>query len=141
MRIFIVFTGIILALFSCSNGTVYPEAPFDGSRVLIDISELQDRVPVFYSFRHEGMDINYIILRIGNDVQSYFDACAECHPEKKGFRYEDGRLICNLCSVGYSIRKFREGEGTCYPLKLKGKLINNIYEIEKEDIVAGGKFF
>ena len=80
-------------------------------------------------------------MKTDNDIQSYFDACAKCYPEKKGFRFEDKSLVCNLCNVGYSLHTFKEGSGSCYPFKLEGLLKDNIYEIDKESIIEGERYY
>lgn len=141
MQKIIVLTGIILILSACSNGHVYQEAPFNDSKLIIDTNILEEGIPVFYTLRHNGRHINYFILKTGNDVQSYFDACAKCYPQKKGFRYEDRGLVCNLCNVRHSIHTLKEGEGSCYPMKLKGILKGNVYEIDKDQVIKGEKFF
>lgn len=128
-------------MLACSKGHVYQEAPFAGLKVTIDTTVLKEGIPVFYTFRYDGRNINYIILKTGNDIQSYFDACAECYPRKKGFRYENGSLVCNVCNVGHSIYTLKEGIGSCYPIKLKGILIGNIYEIDKDKIIEGKGYF
>ena len=141
MRRTTILIGIVFILFACSNGHVYEEAPFNGSKVIIDANMLKEGVPVFYTLRHNGRHINYIVMKTDNDIQSYFDACAECYPEKKGFRHEDGSLVCNLCNVGYSLHTFKEGKGSCYPFKLEGILKDNVYEIDKDTIIKGKRYF
>jgi uncharacterized membrane protein len=141
MRKITVLIGTLFILFTCSKAADYPEAPFDGSNVTIDIRMLKDGIPVFYTFKHGGEKINYIILRIGDDIQAYYDACAECYPRKRGFRYEDGSLICNVCNVEHAMHTLKEGKGSCYPFKLAGQIRGNVYEIDKDTIIQGKKYF
>lgn len=132
---------IVFLLFACTKKSAYPEALFDGSKVIIDISLLREGIPVFYSFRYDSKSIDYFVIKIDNDIQSYFDACAECYPRKQGYRYEDGRVVCNACDVGYPIYTLKEGIGSCYPIKLKGRLRGNIYEIDIDKIIEGKRYF
>ena len=47
MRRTTLLTGIVFILFACSNGRIYQEAPFNGSKVIIDANMLKEGIPVF----------------------------------------------------------------------------------------------
>ncbi len=134
---------VLLAMFffSCSKMPVYPQAPFDGVGVRIDLKELQEKKPVFYTF-YDGKDrINYFVLKLDGSYQSYFDACAKCYHKKMGYRLTDNRLVCRACDVNYSLHDLKEGIGSCYPIKLEGRVDGDVYVIGKRAIVGGGKYF
>ena len=133
-----ILLGILLILSVCSKGHVYQNAPFDGQKVTIDIGKLKDDTPVFYTF--EGID--FFIIKTGNTVDAYFDACKECYIHRKGFRYEEGRLICNYCNVLHPISTLKEnGQGRCHPIRLRGEIKGQIYEIDRDELLNGSKYF
>ena len=141
MRHILLFIGIALILSHCSQEHKHQKAPYDGSKVQINGSLLKEGVPVFYSFQDGKERIHFFVLKIKSEIHSYFDACRECYRNKLGFRYEDGKLICNACNELYSIYNLKDGLGGCYPIKLKGTLNGTIYEIDKESLMKGKKYF
>jgi len=133
---------LCLVLCSCARKPVYPVAPFERGSVRIELSALSEKKPVFYTFR-EGKEkgINFFVLKLNGEVQSYFDACAKCYPKKKGYRQAGDRLDCRACDVTYSVYDLKEGIGSCYPIRLKGRIEAGSYVIDREDLLQGGKYF
>lgn len=128
-------------LFSCTRKPVYPEASSNPSGVVISLGSLQERKPVFYTFFEGKKGINYFVVKLNNSVESYFDACAKCYPKTLGYRFEGDRLSCRACDIKYPLENLKDGMGSCYPIKLPGKMETGFYFINKKDILAGGKYF
>lgn len=141
MKIITLLLGTSVILFGCSEEHKHQPAPFDGSKVLIDSNHLREEIPVFYSFHDGKVTIHFFVLKIKNEIHSYFDACNKCYRNKLGYRYVDGSLICNACSESYSIFNLKDGLGGCYPIKLEGTLSGSMYEIERESLIKGKKYF
>ncbi|HSB31888.1 MAG TPA: Fe-S-containing protein [Candidatus Sulfobium mesophilum] len=133
----------ILALFffSCSKMPVYPQAPFDGVGVRVALKELQEKEPVFYTFFDGKNSINYFVLKLDGSYQSYFDACAKCYHKKMGYRLAGNRVVCRACDVNYSLHDLKEGIGSCYPIRLEGRVDGDVYVIDRKAILGGGKYF
>ncbi|MDA8432709.1 MAG: Fe-S-containing protein [Nitrospiraceae bacterium] len=126
---------------SCARKPAYPEARLDGQDVRIVLSGLREKTPEFFTFRAGDTAINYFVVKVGGDVQSYFDACAKCYPKKLGYRLERGRLVCRACDVHYGIEDLKDGIGSCYPIRLPGRIDGTAYVISRNDILAGGRYF
>jgi uncharacterized membrane protein len=131
---------LALVLLACMRVPSYPEAPQKGNSVIIDLAKLQEAKPVFFTFTHKGKRINFLVLRISGEIQSYFDACAKCYPKKLGYRLVDGRLQCMACGEQYPLDELR-GVGSCYPLPLEGKVVGDGYAIRIEDVLKGKRYF
>lgn len=134
---------ILLSLFfvSCSKQTPYPEAARTASDVVIDVKTLGPEVPQFFTYRHQGKNINFFVVKIGDNVFSYLDACAKCYASKRGYGFQSGYLVCKACNVRYSISEIEKGFGSCFPLRLPGRLQGDkclipLLELEK----ASNKF-
>ncbi len=140
VRIFLVLMIPFLTL-SCSNRKGYTPAPYDGSRATIDVSGLPERDPAFYSVTIENTRVDFFLIRIGDDVRSYFDACKQCYRKRLGFRYENGRMVCKYCNVSYPIEDLKTGLGGCYPIRLKGSRQNGTFTITKEAFESGLQYF
>ncbi len=133
----------LLALFfcSCSKMPVYPQAPSDNAGVRIALKELQEEKPVFYTFYDGKKRINYFVLKFDGSYQSYFDACAKCYHKKMGYMLTGSRVVCRACDVNYSLNDLKEGIGSCYPIKLEGRVDGGVYVIDRKAILAGLKYF
>jgi uncharacterized membrane protein len=134
---------IIMALFvyGCAKMPVYPQAPSDGTGVKIALKELREKKPVFYTFHAGKNDINYFVVKLDGYYQSYFDACGKCYRKKGGYLPEGDRVVCRTCDVTYSISDLKEGIGSCYPIKLEGRVEGDFYIIDNKAILAGGRYF
>jgi len=131
----------ILMLTSCAKKPIYPEAPVSGEAIMIDIKTLKETPPVFYSFRYKDKRIDFFVVKVNDEVQSYFDACAKCYPEKLGYRHDKQYIVCKKCDVRYSIESLKIGIGSCYPIILKGKTEGDKYIIDKKSVIEGEKYF
>ncbi len=139
----IAFMIIVAALcFSgCAKMPVYPEAPFDGAGVKIPLNKFEEKKPVFFTFNNGKNKINYFVVKTDGSYQAYFDACARCYRKRRGYRLDGSRVICRACDVNYSVDDLKVGIGSCYPIKLEGRAEGDVFVINKEAILAGGKYF
>lgn len=147
MRQFIIYRGAwvllipCLLLTSCAKKPAYPDAPLSGETITIDTKSLKESSPVLYSLRHNGKRIDFFVVKMNGDIQSYFDACAKCYPEKLGYRVDGKYVVCKKCDIRYSIESLKTGIGSCYPIALKGKTEGDKYIIDKKAVIEGEKFF
>ena len=132
---------IVLLLSACSKKPAYPEAPFDGSSIRIRLPALPEKKPVFFTFFSDKVGINFFILKRNGNIESYFDACGKCFPRKLGFRHADDHVVCTACDVSYRLDDLKDGMGSCYPIKLKGRVEGKTFVIDKKDVLEGERFF
>ena len=130
-----------LLLISCSRQTVYPSAPQSGTDVVIEVAALQSEVPKFYTYHYQGKNISFFLLKIQDRVLAFLDACASCHPHKRGFRYENGCVSCRYCAMQFPVAKLEQGIGGCYPIKLEGKLENGQFRVPVKSLEAAADKF
>ncbi len=132
---------ILILIVACAKKPFYPEARTDGENVRIILKELPDRKPVFFAFQAGKKRINYFVVKLDGSVQSYFDACAKCYKKSSGYSPVGRRIVCRTCDVNYSVDDLKDGIGSCYPIKLPGRVEVGEYVISRKDILSGGKFF
>lgn len=127
---------------SCNKMPVYKSAPLnrDGD-IAINIKTLRERVPEFYTFDLGGQKIDFFLIRINGDVQSYFDACAMCYPKKLGYRVEGEEIVCRACTLRYTPDELKTGKGSCHPIPIRGRIEKETYIITKGAIKAGSNYF
>lgn len=141
MKRICILLGIILLLSACSKKPVYREAPFDGSSIRIRLADIPEKKPVFFTFSANTPGINFFLLRRNGSIESYFDACGKCYPQKSGYRLDNDRVVCRACNVSYHLDELKDGIGSCYPIKLTGRVEGNTFIIDMQDIMKGKKFF
>ncbi len=141
---FFITCFIILFVFisSCrSKAAIYDPPHVKEAEIVINTETLMNEVPEFFSYNFNGRNLNFFVLKIGNSVESYIDACAKCYSYKKGYSVEDSYIKCNYCNVRYPIDSLKEGVGGCHPIILEGKLNGNEYIILIEDLKKIEKYF
>jgi uncharacterized membrane protein len=141
MRKLLLLAGVVLLLVSCSRGHVYPSAPFDGKEAKISLAGIETGKPAFHTLFLDGKSINYFVVKTAGGVSSYFDSCAKCYPQKLGYRLEGDHVVCRACGVRYSADDLKEGIGSCYPIKLEGRVDGAFYVIDRKAFEAGEKYF
>ncbi len=126
---------------SCQSRSHYPQAPVKGDYVVVDTAHLKDSKPRFFSIRFGTKRVSFFVLKIGDRVESYLDACMKCYPHKKGFRVDGFYLVCRWCNERYPLDELKRGFGSCYPIPLKGTLQGSLYKIKISELKRAVRFF
>lgn len=133
---------IAFTIISCSRMPAYERAPLNNAGdVAINIKTLKGKVPVFYTYDFDGRRIDFFLIKVNGNVQSYFDACAMCYHKKLGYRVEGNEIVCRACNLRYTADELKTGLGSCHPIPLPGRTENGTYIITKEAIKTGLKYF
>ena len=126
---------------ACSRQISYPSPVQIGSNIVIDMSSLELEVPKFYTYRFQDKKVNFFVIRKEDRPLSFLDACSSCYPHKQGYRCEDNAVICRYCNVRLPISKLEKGIGSCYPIKIEGRMQNGKYMIPVDTLEkAADKF-
>ncbi len=145
MKVFF-YRASFVALFlffiiSCQGKPEYEPAPINDGFVVIDTTRLKDSKPAFFSIRFDKKRVDFFVLKIGDRIESYLDACMKCYPHKKGFRTDGFYLVCKYCNERYPLDSLKKGIGSCYPIPLKGTLKGSVYKIDINSLKRAQKFF
>ena len=141
MRRLLIIPFFLFIVISCQGKPEYEPAPVSDGYVFIDITRLKDSKPVFYSIKLDRKRVDFFVLKIGESIESYLDACMKCYPHKKGFRTDGFYLVCKYCNERYPLDSLEKGIGSCYPIPLKGFLDGKYYKIKIESLKRAEKFF
>lgn len=120
---------LIFSLPACSKPPVYPAPQRAGADIAIETSSLEFEVPKFYTYRFQGKNINFFVIKMPDTILSFLDACASCYPHKQGYRYEKNKVICRYCNTAFPAGKLGKGLGNCYPIRIEGSKQNGKYLI------------
>jgi uncharacterized membrane protein len=133
---FIWMLSLLLALgiYACTRQSEYSPPSRAGSDFSIEISELKSGVPQFFTHHYNRKPISFFVVKTGDGVMSFLDACNTCYRYKKGYKYQDGLLICNYCKEKYRIEQIAVGTGNCHPIKLAGRFKDGKYLIAVSEL-------
>ncbi len=131
----------LLPLLSCSKTTSYPEAPRVGRDIVVDIGSLSVEVPRYFTYHYKGKNINYFVVRSGDKVLAFLDACASCFPQRKGYSFDKGYFVCRACNVRYSVPEIEQGLGGCFPIRISGERRNEKLFIPVSNLEASADKF
>ncbi len=133
---------LIIFLSACSRQPEYPDATRKGQDISIEISALQPGIPRYFSHSAGGMNIHFFVVKVDDRVISFLDACTKCYPQKKGFGFDNGSVVCRACNERYPLSEIEKGFGSCYPIKLEGRIKDNRYLISTAELEKlGAKYF
>lgn len=138
------WTILVLVSFlgsACTSQQTYAAPTVVGANAVIEISSLQTATPLFLTYRFNGKRINFFVLRLDSGVTSYLDACASCYHHQQGYRPDDGAVTCRYCNMKFPIYKLEKGLGSCYPIKLAGKVEQGKYLISLSALQDAAKMF
>lgn len=129
--LFCFFSMLFAGLPGCSSPPAahYPVPPRSGNEVRINVTDLQEGQPLFFSYPTNGKRVNFFLLRLGGRVSSFLDACVTCYRKKQGYGVEQARVVCRACDKRFSVHQLEQGLGGCYPIKLEGALQGKEYAI------------
>jgi uncharacterized membrane protein len=130
----------IILFSACEKKAAYPGAPVSADEVRVVLAHLEESLPVFYSFGHDGKRVNFFVIKANGVVGSYLDACRKCSKRKKGYRFVDDRLECIACGESYPPARLN-GVGSCYPIPIKGSLQGRHYAIKVSELIKARKYF
>ncbi len=138
-----IFVTCVLALLltACSGKPSYPAAPVSGADVVIDATSFSSGIPHFFSYDFERKRIDFFVIRIDNRVLSFLDACQTCSREKRGYRFEESAFVCRACNERYTVEAIETGFGSCYPIRLEGRLENSRYVIARSALEKKSHLF
>lgn len=133
---------LVFGILSCSRQPVHPGPAVAGADIIIYAEALQDGIPQFFSYRFQDKHINFFVVRFEGRILSFLDACMKCYPKKLGFRFKDGTIACKACNERYPVSEIEKGFGSCYPVRIKGKVEEDKYFITAKELEnTGARFF
>jgi len=126
---------------SCNRQPRYPAPPLIGPDVAVNISYLQDEVPLFFTYEYQGHPVSFFIVKINGRISSFLDACVSCYTRKQGYAFDNGRVTCRACGMKFALSQLEKGLGGCYPIKIDGKVVNGKYLIPVAALEASADKF
>lgn len=139
-------TIVLLLLLGSGCGKNAPEhqkvTATDGA-VRLQRIEIDDGEVHFFTFSHEGKNVNFLIRRDGNgSLHSHLDACYSCYKYKLGFVVEERDAVCIACRLVYPIDdEFWDYIGACAPIPIHHEFDGGFIVIEERLLEQAARYF
>lgn len=142
------FSGAVLAADyvldgGLSRGRYERVRPDRAGEVTIDVGDLQKEEVRFFRFLNAGnQEVRFFVARDrAGTVHSAFDANEICYKMKRGYRHEDGWMVCNKCDKAFRVTSVNEGGGGCSPVPVPHHLDSERLVLHEEDLLRGWRYF
>lgn len=138
------FVGLIFVMAGCSSHLPeYQNVQAIGSEVRIAREDVSDGEVHFFTYKHQGKTINFLIRTDGDgELHAHFDACFSCYRYKRGFVVEGPELVCVACRYAYRIEEeVWDLIGACAPITFHFGLDRDWVVIKQSVLDKGGRFF
>jgi len=151
--------GLMTALTACGAPSVGSPSPtggpvqgtwvsvaVDGDTVVLPVSQVAERVNVFFSVDANGRTLDYMAYVLDGDIAVRANACPPCR--SRGFALDGDVLVCDACATTFDARDGSGIDGACvdYPKAaveyemVEGNLIMSLPALVaayEETLVAG----
>ena len=114
----------------------------DGA-VRIPLAEIDDGAVHFYSYAHDGINVNFLVRTDGaGALQAHLDACYSCYRYRRGFVVEDDDLVCVACRLEYAIAdEVWDFIGACAPISIHSAREDHDLVIDQRLLDRAAKYF
>jgi len=95
-------------------------------------------------FRYQGKQgaIDFFLVKSQDGViRAAFDSCDVCYKEKKGYRQEGNKMVCNNCDMAFRTDMINQVKGGCNPAPLERNLVGNEIVIRVAALERGDRYF
>lgn len=114
-----------------------------GGAVRIPLSRVGDGEVHFFTYRHDGKNVNFLIRTDGSGkLQAHLDACFSCYRYRRGYVVEGDDLVCIACRLAYSTEdEVWDFIGACAPISVHSSIERKSLVIKERLLVRAAKYF
>lgn len=139
-------TAVLLLLLGWGCGRSAPEhrqVVAEADAVRLETREVGDGRVHFFTFHHEGKNVNFLIRTDGaGKLHSHLDACYSCFKYKLGFVVEERDVVCIACRLAYHIDdEFWDYIGACAPIPIHHEIDGESVVIEERLLIQAARYF
>ncbi len=114
----------------------------EAGEVRVPLESLEEGRVHFYSYPYSGKEIKFFLFRKPDgSVVAALDSCDSCYRAKRGFRSEDGFVVCNDCGMSIRLSDIGVITGGCNPLPLAVRTAGGMAALKTADLEAKAKYF
>ena len=137
----LLFAAPVYAAFFGFGGSMETVNAKDG-KITIDVSALGKLQSRHYRYQEGGKVIKFFIVRDEQGAaRAALDACDVCWKAGKGYRLQDGIMLCVNCGQKFPLARIGLVQGGCNPHPFQFQTDNNSVVIETRELMLGTGYF
>ncbi len=110
--------------------------------VTIDTSAIANGQSKHYSYTEAGTTVRFFLVRDAQGVlRAAFDACDVCWQSDKGYKLQEGVMVCINCGMQFPLSRIGAVKGGCNPHPMLYNLDGNTFTITTQELLAGSAYF
>ena len=115
----------------------------EAQQVRIARSDVADGDVHFYTYRHQGKRVNFLVRTDGaGRLQVHLDACFGCYRYRRGFFVEGTELVCRACRFRYAVEdEVWDYIGACAPISMHSTLDGDDLIIDRQRLERAAHYF
>jgi uncharacterized membrane protein len=109
--------------------------------VSVDVSKLADGQARHYKYTEGSTFIRFFVLKDKQGiVRLAQDACEVCWREDKGYKLQEGYMLCVNCGMRFPLGRIGMARGGCNPHPLAFTLEGEKVNISAAELLSGAKY-
>ena len=142
--LFAVIAMFFFGLFDNVTGLFgnYATIKVEGEEISINTSGLEPGAAAFYQINHEGKTIRFFLARDrAQTIHAALDACDVCWRDGKGYKLEDGVMVCVSCQMKFPLARIGLVTGGCNPHPVSFSEVDDNVVLSVAELVSGAHYF
>jgi uncharacterized membrane protein len=132
----VVPAGAFLDLFSGMQ-----DVKADNGVVSLDTSTMAAGQSRHYRYREGNAAIRFFVVKDGQGVvRAALDACEVCWRGDKGYRLQDGSMLCVNCGQRFPLHRIGQIRGGCNPHPLAFTMDGQTFAVTTAELMAGAMY-
>ncbi len=128
------FTGLF-------GGSMETATSKDGA-IALDTAALGKGQSKHYTYTEGKTTIRFFLVRDNQGVlRAALDACEQCWREDKGYKLQDGAMLCVNCGMKFALNRIGLVRGGCNPHPIAFTLTNDTFSVTTQELLAGAHYF
>lgn len=123
------------------GGSVETVKAADG-KITLDTAKLGKGESQHYKYSEDKTSVKFFVVRDNQGaVRAALDACDVCWQEGKGYKLQDGAMLCVNCGQKFALNRIGEVRGGCNPHIIAFSLDGDKLTVTTQELLSGSKYF
>ena len=138
----LIFVGTPAQAFGGFFGSSTETVKATDGKIILDTAKLEKGGSQHYKYSEGKTSIKFFVVRDNQGtVRAALDACDVCWHEGKGYKLQDGAMLCVNCGQKFALNRIGEARGGCNPHIVTFGLDGDKLTVTTQELLAGSKYF
>jgi uncharacterized membrane protein len=110
--------------------------------ITLNTSTLSTGEAKHYQYKEGGAVIRFFIVKdAGGVVRAALDACEVCWRENKGYKQQNGAMLCVNCGQRFALNRIGQIRGGCNPHPIAFTTKGETFTVTSDELKIGLRYF